>query len=149
MATEVILLKEVPGLGAEGDLARVADGYARNYLVPQGLAAEATAAARRRVEKLKRARAEREEAERAEAQVLADTLEKNGCTISVKAGEDGKLYGAVTAAHIAEALEKQGTAVDRHRIELDEPLRELGVFTVPVRLHAEVAASLKIWVVEE
>ena len=149
MATEVILLKAVTGLGAEGDIARVAEGYARNFLLPGGYAAPVTAATRRRIDKLREARAAREAAERVEAQALAATLEKSGCTISVKAGEDGKLYGAVTAAQIADALGKQGTPVERRSIALDEPLRELGVFTVPVRLAPEVTANLKLWVVEE
>ncbi len=146
---EVILMKDVPGLGAESDVVKVADGYARNYLLPQKLAAPVTEAARRRIEKRRAERAKEEEATLGDARKRAAAMEQASCTVTVKAGEEGKIFGSVTAAHVVEALSLQGIECDRHQIDLPEPLRELGVFTLPVRLHPRVTASLKVWVVEE
>lgn len=149
MATEVILMADVDGLGKEGDVVRVADGYARNFLLPKKLAAPVTDATRRRIEKNRKVRQEREAQEASVARELAVRIEKLSCNVQVKAGEEGKMFGAVTAAHIADVLKAQGIELDRHQIELPEPLRELGVFSVPVRLHPEVRATLKVWIVEE
>lgn len=149
MATEVILMADVEGLGKEGDVVRVADGYARNFLLPKKLAAPVTAATQRRIEKNRKLRAE-EDAKRLEgSRELAARIEKLSCNVPVKTGDEGKMFGAVTAAHIADILKAQGIELDRHQIELAEPLRELGVFSIPVRVHPEVQATLKVWIVEE
>jgi len=149
MPMEIILTRDVEGLGSAGDVVTVADGYARNYLLPRGLAEKATPAAQRRIEKIRRARQERLERELAEARALAERLESLRCTVPVKAGVEGKIYGSVTAAAIVEALEQEGVTLDRRQVELEEPIKELGVFKVPVRLHPEVTATLEVWVVEE
>lgn len=146
MSIEIILLKDVPDLGAEGDVVRVKDGYARNRLFPGRLAAPVTEATRRKVEKIRREREAQEAEVRATAQALADRIAQAACTIPMKTGADGKLYGAVTAAHLSEALALQGITVDKHQIELAEPIRELGVSSVTVRLTPQVSATLKVWV---
>jgi len=149
MPTEVLLMADVPDLGAQGDIVKAADGYARNYLLPRKLAEAVTPAARARLAKLR----ERQEADRgavlAQAQALAGRLATISCTIPVKTGEDEKLYGSVTASDIAQAAAEQGVELDRHKIELVSPIKELGVFEVPVKLHPEVEANLKVWIVEE
>jgi len=149
MATEVILMADVANLGAEGDVVTVSDGYARNYLFPRKLAAPVTEATRRRLAKI---RIEREAARRMQlekARELAARLAKVSCTIPVKAAENEKLYGSVTAADIAEALKKQDIEIDRHCLVLDSPIKALGIYDVKVKLHPEVETSIKVWVVEE
>lgn len=149
MATEVMLMSDVKGLGKEGDVVRVADGYARNYLIPKKLAAPVTEATRRLLEKKRKEREAQMAAARAAAEKLAAQLEATSCTIQVRTGESGKLFGSVTSLQIVEALKAQGIELDKHQIELAEPLRELGVFNVPVKLDAGVQTSLKVWIVEE
>jgi large subunit ribosomal protein L9 len=149
MAKEVILMDDVDGLGRQGDVVRVAEGYARNYLVPRNLAAPVTDATRRRIEKRRKDREVKLVADKSGAESLAQTLENTSVTISVKTASEGKLFGSVTPADIAKALAGQGIAVDRHKIELEEPIREVGVFKVPVKLHPDVRATVKVWVVEE
>ena len=149
MSTEVILMADVPGLGAEGEVVKVHEGYARNFLLPKSLAAPVTGATRRVLEKKRKEREAQVAQDRDAAQALAKTIEQVSCTITVKAGGEGKLFGSVTANDIAEALKAQGVVLERRLIELAEPIRELGVFNVPVKLHPEVQAVLKIWVVEE
>ena len=149
MAQEILLVQDVSGLGSTGDVVHVADGYARNYLLPQKLAVPLTAVTQRRIAALRKERAEREAAAVDAAKSLAGRLEKAGCTIAAKTGEGGRLFGSVTTALIAETLAQQGIEIDRHQVQLEEPLRETGVFTVPVRLHPEVTAALKVWVTEE
>ncbi|MDD5556616.1 MAG: 50S ribosomal protein L9 [bacterium] len=149
MESEVILMQDVPGLGAQGDVRRVAPGYARNYLFPRKLAAPATP---KYVKMLEEARVRREAEARREAERMraeADRLSQLSCTISMHAGEDGKLFGAVTAADIAEGIGQLGFAVDKRQVELAEPIKDLGVFTVDVRLHAETVARVKVWVVQK
>lgn len=149
MASRIILLEDVEGLGKQGDVVTVADGYARNYLLPRGLAERATPQAQQRVEKMKRARAERLERELQEARELAARLQSVRCTVPVKAGVEGKIYGSVTAAGIADALSAEGIEIDRRQIELAQPIKELGVFKVPIKLHPQVETTLEVWVVEE
>jgi len=149
MATEVLLIKDVKSLGAEGEVVAVAEGYARNYLIPREFAAPVTEATRRRLEKMQRERREARAAELEQAREFANRLTTASCTIAVKTGEDEQLYGSVTAADIVAALKEQGLDVDRHTLELDQPIRELGVFDVSVKLHPEVACTVKVWVVEE
>lgn len=146
---EVILREDVENLGKAGEVVSVRDGYARNYLLPQGKAYEATAASLRRLEEesRRRDRAAAREEERAEA--LGRKLEGRSVTFQMRAGEEGKLFGSVTAADIANALAAEGLEVDRHVIGLEEPLKQLGVFRVPIRLHTRVRPEITVWVVAQ
>ena len=149
MGTEVLLMAEVAELGSEGDVVTVSDGYARNCLFPQKLGAPVTEATRRRLAAIQRKREEGLQAELAAAGVMAEKLGSASCTITVKTGEDDKLYGSVTTGDITEALKNQGIEIDRHAVELDDPIRELGVFDVKVKVHPQVDATVKVWIVEE
>ncbi len=149
MATELLLMENVPNLGNEGDIVNVADGYARNYLLPKGLGEKVTAGARARLAKLMEQRAEERKLQLAGARALAAKLAKASCTITVKTGEEEKLYGSVTNADIAKALSEQDIEIDRHIIVVEDPIKELGVFDVKVKLHADVDATVKVWVVGE
>lgn len=149
MAIEVLLMAEVEGLGHEGDVVKVADGHARNYLYPRKMAAPVTDAMRRRLAKMQATREIRRKEELEAAKELAAKVEKLSCTIQAKSGEEGKLFGSVTAADIIANLKGQGVAVDKNVIQLETPIKELGVFNVKVRLHPEVEGTLRVWVVEE
>jgi large subunit ribosomal protein L9 len=145
--TEVILLKPIVGLGAESDQVTVAAGYARNYLIPQGFAIPLTAANKRRLEVLRQRRAEREAQELNAMTELAASIGKLVCKITVKTGEDGKMFGAVTAGTIADELKNQfAIALDRKKIHLESPIRTLGEHEVELRLHPDVTAKLKVLV---
>lgn len=146
---EVILRDDVRSLGKAGELVRVKPGYARNYLLPQGLAYEATEGNRKRIAAETKARSARLATEKTSAEAFAQTLGALTLTIPGKAGEEGKLFGSVTAADIAEAIAAQGHQVDRRRIELDQPIRHVGEHTVAVRLHPEVHADVRVTVVAE
>lgn len=145
---KVILSQEIKGLGKKGELKEVAVGYARNYLLPRRLAVEATAANVRQQEELIQRRTDKLANERADAEALRHQLEGLLLEITARAGEGGRLFGSVTAADIAQALEKKGFRVDKRRIELAEPIKSLGRFRVKVRLLAEVNAALELWVKE-
>jgi large subunit ribosomal protein L9 len=149
MAQELILMADVEGLGLEGQTVKVTEGYARNYLLPRKLAASISQAALKRLEKNRLERESRQQKDRAAAQALAQVLEQLSCTIPVKVGDNDKLFGSVNANDIADALKAQKIELDRRKIHLAEPIRELGVYTVKVKLHPEVEASLKVWVVGE
>ena len=149
MAQELILMADVEGLGLEGQTVKVTEGYARNYLLPRKLAASISQAALKRLEKNRLERESRQQKDRAAAQALAQTLEQVSCTIPVKVGDNDKLFGSVNANDIADALKAQKIELDRRKIHMAEPIRELGVYTVKVKLHPEVEASLKVWVVGE
>ncbi len=147
MATEVILTGEVENLGGQGEAVKVADGYARNFLLPRGLAILATPGNLKRIEALRKRREAELAAKREEAQKLAEKLAKIVCTISVPVGADGKLFGAVTTADIAVQLKAQGVEVDRKKVVLEHPLRQIGETEVEVRLQPEVVAKIKVNVV--
>ena len=147
--TDVILREDVKALGKAGELVRVKPGYARNYLLPRGLAFEATEGNKKRIAAETRARGARDQAERAEAERFAAALGAISLTLTGKAGEEGKLFGSITAQDIAEALAAQGQQVDRRRIELEHPIKTLGHHTVGVRLHADVHAEVRVSVVPE
>jgi large subunit ribosomal protein L9 len=147
MSKQIILTALVDNLGAEGDTVTVADGYARNFLIPKGLAMPATPGNLRRVESLRKKREASLAAQLEGAKTAVAQLVKQSYTITAAAGEDGKLYGSVTASDISEALKKEGIEVDRRKIVLEHPIRELGVYDVDVKLHPEVATKVKIWVV--
>jgi large subunit ribosomal protein L9 len=146
---EILLLKPVDGLGAEGDQVKVRAGYARNYLLPQGKAVPLTVANRKRVEALKKARGLREVQELDGAQALAKQIQKVGLAIAVKTGEGGKLFGAVTSNDIHEKLVAAGITIEKRRIHLGDPIKTLGKHEVKIKLHAEVSVELSIDVVSE
>ena len=149
MAIEVLLMADVKDLGTEGQVVRVAEGFARNYLVPNKLGAPVTEATRRRLAKIQQQReaTRKEAAEKARA--FAGALEKGSYTISVKVGEGEKLFGSVTSADIVKVVQGQGFEIDKHAVLLDDPIRELGVYEVKVKLHADVIAVIKVWIVQE
>lgn len=146
---KVILQKDVKGIGKKGELKEVADGYARNYLLPRKLAVEATQGNLKVHSAQLKSKEKRTAEELAEAQALAKQLAAEKVVISAKAGEGGRLFGAVTNKQIAEALKQKKYNIDRRKIVLDEPIRSLGVTQVPVKLHQEVTATLAVQVVEE
>ena len=146
---ELILKERVEGLGEGGDIVRVKDGYARNYLLPKGLAVPATEAQKRILEEENRLRVIRDVKIKRSVQVVAEKMKNLSCTIVVQAGEEDKLYGSVTTHNITEAIVKQGYVVDHKQVMLDEPIKKLGVYTVPIRLHREVEVPIKVWVVKE
>ena len=147
MSTQIILTAPVDNLGAEGDTITVADGYARNFLFPKGLAMPATAGNLRRVGSLRKKREASLAAQLDDAKAIVTKLTKQSYTITAAAGTDGKLYGSVTSADISDALKAEGIEVDRRKIVIEHPIRELGVYDVDVKLHAEVVTKVKIWVV--
>jgi large subunit ribosomal protein L9 len=143
--TEVILTHNIVGLGGESDQVRVAAGYARNYLFPQGFAVPLTGANKRRMEVLKQRRAEREAHELNTMTELAKSISKLICVVSVKTGEDGKMFGTVTAGMVADQLKNQfDVALDKRKIHLEQPIRTLGEHEVELRLHADVTSKVKV-----
>ena len=146
---ELILLKDVEKLGKRGDLVHVKDGYARNFLLPTGLARPNTPGNVRFVEKIKELERAQLEEELKQAKTLSERLTSISCTLRVKVGEEDKLFGAVTAQDIAACLQEEGVSIDRKKIVLEQPIKSLGIFQIPVRLHPEVTATLKVWVVKE
>jgi large subunit ribosomal protein L9 len=142
---KVILQKTVERLGDPGDVADVADGYARNFLIPRGLAVRAEKGAVRHAESLKRAHQSRAKAQKGEFEAIAARIIQTPVVVTARAGEEGKLFGSVTAADIAEALSAEtGVAVDRRDIHLDEPIRSVGTHEVTVHLHPEVDPVITI-----
>ena len=148
-AMELILREDVVKLGRRGDVVQVSAGYGRNYLLPKKLAVPLTAGNRKVVEQIKAAGVRREAKEQTEAEQLAAMLAKVTLTIARKAGETGTLFGSVTSLDVADALEKQGYQIDRRKIILEDPIKQLGEFPVPVRVHREVTASVNVQVVAE
>lgn len=144
---DVILKEDVPKLGSLGEVVKVKAGFARNYLLPQKLAVLATPAHLAEIEAERRRRERAAAQRRQEALTLAERLKKMSCTIRVNVGEHEKLFGVVTAHEIAETLAQEGMAIERHMIHLEEPIKALGVYAVPIKLHPEVTASVKVWVV--
>ncbi len=141
----IVLRDDVENLGKKGDLVDVADGYARNYLVPRGLALKATAGNQKQADAMRRNREVREARDREAAQSLAAQFEGRTITIKARAGGEGRLFGSVTSVDIADAVQKQtGAEIDRRKIDLDAPLKELGGVDVQVRLHADVVATIHV-----
>jgi large subunit ribosomal protein L9 len=146
---EVILRQAVDNLGHTGDIVKVSPGYARNFLLPRGLAYEATTGNKKRLEQ-ERSRLEAAENERkGKASELATKIEQASLTFSARVGEEGKLFGSVGAADIAAELEKQGLHVEKRQVDLHEPIKALGVYRVPVRLHADVKPEVRVWVIKQ
>jgi large subunit ribosomal protein L9 len=147
---KVILRADVPDVGHKGDVLDVADGYARNYLVPRGLAMTASKGALAQAESMRRARAVRDARDREAAEEVATRLTPLTILVPARAGADGRLFGSVTPADIAGAVQAQaGIEVERRRLHLDEPIRALGVHEVPLRLHPDVEVRLSVEVVAE
>ena len=143
--TEVILIQNIVGLGGESDQVKVAAGYARNYLFPQGLAVPLTATNKRRIEALRQRRAEREANELNTMSELSKSLSKLICLVMVKTGEDGKMFGTVTSGMIADQLKTQfDVTLDKKKIHLEQPIRALGEHEIELRLHPDVVTTLKV-----
>ncbi len=147
---EVLLLKDVPGVGRAGQTKKVADGYARNYLLARHLAVVATPTAMRQADRLREASIKREADTLDEARKLAAMLEQVRLTFRVKAGENDRLFGAITAGDIAEALQRDNQiTIDKRRVELETPIKELGEHQVPIKVHPEVSAAVTVSVERE
>jgi large subunit ribosomal protein L9 len=146
---QVILLENVPSLGKAGDLVKVSDGYGRNYLIPKKKALLATEKSLKVIEHQKRQVQQRLEKGKKDAEKLGQEIEKLSCTFAKTVGESGKLFGSVTSMDIENYLKENGIEVDRKKISIEEPIKNLGMFTVPIKLSAEVTAQLKVWVVQE
>lgn len=145
---EVILREAVEKLGHPGDVVKVSPGFARNYLLPRGIAYEATPGNLKRIAQEKERLEAAENLRRAAAQEVANKLEPISLTFSARVGEEGKLFGSVTSADISQQLEAQGVHIEKRMIDLHEPIRALGVYKVPVKLHADVKAEIKVWVIK-
>jgi large subunit ribosomal protein L9 len=145
---EVVLLQDVTPLGAQGTVVQVKPGFARNYLLPRGLAAEATPLHLKRVEELAQSRARKAERLKTQALALKRAMEARSLTLKLTVGESDKPFGSISAHDLAEALREAGLAVEKSAIQLEQPIKTLGVFEVPVRVHPDVSATVKLWVVK-
>jgi large subunit ribosomal protein L9 len=146
---EVILRQAVEKLGHTGDVVSVSNGYARNYLLPRGVAYLATAGNKKRIEQERKRLEAAEESRRLSAQELADRLEQVSLTFSARVGEEGKLFGSVTSGDIAQQLAAQGLPIEKRQIDLHDPIKALGVYRIPIRLHADVHPEIKVWVIKQ
>jgi large subunit ribosomal protein L9 len=146
---KVILTEDVAHRGAAGDMLKVKDGYARNFLIPNGMAIVATTENVKQLEHQKRQIQAKLNKLKKESEGVAKKIEGISCTIVRAAGEEDKLFGSVTSADIYASLKNEGIEVDKKKILLDEPIKNLGIFTVPIKIHSEVTANLKVWVVKE
>jgi large subunit ribosomal protein L9 len=147
--TKILLRQDIDDLGARGEIVRVRAGYARNYLLPRKLAVEATANNVKQIEQERAALLKKEANERATAEGQAEQINKLVLEFKRKSGEQGALYGSVTSMDIADELKERGYEIDRHRLHLREPIKRLGEFTVPLRLHRDVSIDLQVKVVPE
>jgi large subunit ribosomal protein L9 len=145
---DIILLENVEGLGNRGATVKVADGYARNYLIPSRLAVAAAGRGQSLFQEAERQRKVRDTKRRREAEELAGRLGKVQLTISMEAGEEDKLFGSVTSADVAEKLAAEGFEIDKRKVLLEEPIKTLGVYPVPVKLWQDVQGTVKVWVVK-
>ncbi len=146
---EIILRQAVENLGHPGDLVKVSAGFARNYLLPRGIAVAATEGNKRRIAQEKARLEAAESTRRSAAEEYAAKLEQISLTFSARVGEEGKLFGSVTSADIAHQLEAQGHNIERRQIDLHEPIKALGVYRVPIKLHADVKPEIKVWVIKQ
>jgi large subunit ribosomal protein L9 len=146
---EVVLKKDHENLGVALDVVAVKDGYARNFLIPQGIAVPASEGNKKTVAEAKKLSEKREEKKLKEARQLAKKIEGVPCTIPVNVGEEEKLFGSVTSQEIADFLKKEGIEIDKRDIELEEPIKQLGVYSVKIMLYKDVSAKLKVWVVKD
>jgi len=146
---EVILKEDVPKLGSRGDVIKVAEGFGRNYLLPRKLAIEASAGNKKVIEQMKAAALRRSAKEKDQAEELAKQFDGLSVSFARKSGERDQLFGSVTSGDVAEALTKKGFDLDRRKIQLHEPLKTLGEFTVPIKLHRDVTTHLKVVIEKE
>jgi large subunit ribosomal protein L9 len=146
---EIVLTKDYEELGKAMDVINVKEGFARNFLFPRGIAVPATEGNRKKVAEAKRIAEIREEKKNKEARQLAKKIEQVPCTIPVKVGEEDKIFGSVTAQEIADFLKKEGFDIEKRHVNLEEPIKQLGVYSVAIALHRDVEARLKVWVVKE
>ncbi|HJT69273.1 MAG TPA: 50S ribosomal protein L9 [Terriglobales bacterium] len=146
---EVILKEDVAKLGSRGDVVKVAEGYGRNFLLPRRLAIEATIGNKKVIEQMRAAAVRRSAKEKAQAEELAKQFDGVSISFQRRSGEHDQLFGSVTSGDLAEALEKKGFNIDRRKINLHEPLKTLGEFTVPIKLHKDVTAHLKVVIEKE
>ncbi|HET7205295.1 MAG TPA: 50S ribosomal protein L9 [Terriglobales bacterium] len=146
---EVILKEDVPKLGSRGDVIKVAEGYGRNFLLPKKLAIEATRGNKAVIEQMKAAALRRSAKEKAQAEELSKQFDGLAVSFQRRSGEHDQLFGSVTSNDIADALERKGFNIDRRKVQLHEPLKTLGEFTVPVKLHKDVTAHLKVVIEKE
>jgi large subunit ribosomal protein L9 len=146
---EVILKEDVPKLGSRGDVVKVAEGYGRNYLLPHKLAIEASAANRAVIDQMKASTLRRGVKEKSDAELLAKQFDGVNLSFTRRSGENDQLFGSVTSADIAQELEHRGFTIDRRKLQLDEPLKALGEFTVPIKLHREVTTTVKVTIAKE
>jgi large subunit ribosomal protein L9 len=146
---EVILKEDVNNLGHRGEVIKVADGYGRNFLLPQKLAIEATTANRNVIEQMKQSAIRRSAREKTEAETVVNQLNQLELRFERRTGENDQLFGSVTSSDIAHELERQGYQIDRRKVHLDEPLKQLGEYHIPVKLHREVTAHVKVIVQAE
>lgn len=146
---EIILTKDVEKLGKAGERVKVKDGFGRNFLIPRGLAMPSTAANLKRLEAEKQKRLQQQEKVKLAAEELRDKLANLSLTIAVLTQEDEKIYGSITAVEVAQALKEEGLDIDKNAIVLEEPIKTLGIFEVPVNLHPEVSTKIKVWIVKK
>ncbi|MEO7103256.1 MAG: 50S ribosomal protein L9 [Gemmatimonadaceae bacterium] len=146
---DVILRQAVENLGYTGDVVTVSSGFGRNYLLPRGIAYLATEGNKRKIAQERQRLEVAEESRRGSARELADKLEQVSLTFSARVGEEGKLFGSVTSGDIAAQLAAQGLQIEKRQVELHEPIKALGVYRVPVRLHADVHPEIKVWVIKQ
>jgi large subunit ribosomal protein L9 len=146
---EVILKEDVPKLGHRGDLVKVAEGYGRNFLLPKKLAIEATAGNKKVIEQMKASAVRKAQKDKTDAEALAAQLNGVTVTITRRAGEQDQLFGSVTSSDVAAELEKKGFTIDRRKLEIDQPIKTVGEFNIPVRLFREVTATVKLEVKKE
>lgn len=146
---EIILKEDIGGVGKAGSLVKVKDGFARNYLIPKGLALPATAANLKRQQQAKQRESLESERVKRAAEELAERLQNLSLTIPVLVQENDKLYGSVTSVDVAQALKEEGFSIDKEVILLDEPIKSLGIYEVPVKLHTEIVTQIKVWVVKK
>ena len=146
---EVILRQSVEKLGSPGDVVKVSNGYARNYLLPRGIAVVATEGNKKQIEAQRQRLEAAEDTRREEARAHAVTLEQVSLTFSARVGEEGKLFGSVTSGDIVQQLEALGHKVEKRQVDLHEPIKALGVYRVPIRLHADVKPEIKVWVIKQ
>ncbi|MBI4343631.1 MAG: 50S ribosomal protein L9 [Candidatus Omnitrophica bacterium] len=146
---DIVLLKDVERLGEAGAVVKVKEGYARNYLLPTGLAVPATPEQLERLETAKRHQQAHADRLKAQALSVKQKIEARSITLRLNLGEDGKPFGSITAHDVLEALRTDGLALEKHALQLEQPIKALGIYEIPVRLHAEVSAVAKVWVVKE
>ncbi|MGZ8376167.1 MAG: 50S ribosomal protein L9 [Gemmatirosa sp.] len=146
---EVILRQAVENLGHPGDVVTVSNGYARNYLLPRGVAYQATEGNKKRISQEKTRLEAAEGQRRGAAEEIAKKLEEVSITFAARVGEEGKLFGSVTTGDIADQLAAQGFTIDKRQIDLHEPIKALGVYRVPVKLHADVKPEIKVWIIKQ